>query len=569
MTLEMQSNLDEYSAFVEEASNDTLGRVFDRTVASHPDKEAFVFRDIRVTYKQAQDQVNKMAKGLLRLDVRKGDKVAVFMPNNLEWLYCYLSIAKIGATLVAVNTRFKSSELEHSLIRSDVSTLILKDTFLGKFDALKMVEGLCPGLNECEPGDLSSKRLPSLKNIICLGESLPKGVYSFDKLMGLGDDSAMDDDLATAMASVTPDTALLHLLTSGTTGLPKAAEGTHRGWLRTWHWTFSVSPRGLGLTEKDRILGVVPFSGGIGSGQMPTSVLVGATLVIMESFDAEGALEIIEQERITGATVLVPTMVRMMLDHPDFSKYDLSCLKRACVSGAPVTADLFEAMRDKMGMEVVLTNYGSVETYGPIIVVGPDDSTEQLIQTVGRPLPHVLLKIVDPNTGEELPSGHDGEICMKGAQPHLTISNGYYNDPEKTAELIDKDGWLHMGDMGHIREKDGYLKVTGRLKDMIIVGGYNVYPAEVEQVLAKHPDVKDSSVVGVPDKRLGEVPIAFVQLKEGGKCSENEILEFCRDKISNMKVPRHVKFVSEFPLTLQGKVQKFKLREEAIKEIGL
>ncbi|MCP4577128.1 MAG: AMP-binding protein, partial [Deltaproteobacteria bacterium] len=298
----MQRNLDEYIAFAEEASNSTLGRVFDQTVTKYPDKEAFVFKNIRVTYQQAQDRVNKLAKGLLRLGVGKSDKVAVFMPNNLEWLYCYLAIAKIGATLVAVNTRFKSAELAHALIRSDVSTLILKDTFLGKINALKMVEDMCPELFGCEPENLNSEKLPFLKNVICLGKRRPKGVYSFDELMASGDDSALDDQLATAMALVTPDTALLHLLTSGTTGLPKAAEGTHRGWLRTWYWTFSASPRGLGLTEKDRILGVVPFSGGTGSGQMPTSILVGATLVIMESFDAEEALKTIEQERITGAT---------------------------------------------------------------------------------------------------------------------------------------------------------------------------------------------------------------------------------------------------------------------------
>jgi fatty-acyl-CoA synthase len=292
-------------------------------------------------------------------------------------------------------------------------------------------------------------------------------------------------------------------------------------------------------------------------------------LVVLEAFDAEKVLKIIERERITATTLLVPTMVRMMLDHPDFGKFDISSFKRTYLGGAPVTRDLFELMRDKMGMAVVLSHYGMVESYGPVVVLGPGDSEEQIINTVGYPLPHIVVKIIDPNTGEKLVPEQDGEICLKGARSDIRISSGYYNDPEKTAELIDKEGWLHMGDMGHIRKKDGYLKVTGRIKDMVIVGGYNVYPAEIEQTLVRHPAVRDVAVVGVPDKRLGEVLMAFVQLRDGEMCSENEITEFCSSRISNMKVPKYVKFVNEFPLTLQGKIQKFKMRDMAIREMEL
>jgi len=421
----------------------------------------------------------------------------------------------------------------------------------------------------CEPGALKSEKLPFLKNVICLGEKGLKGTYAFDEVVEQGSSIVTDDQLAKAMSSVEPDDPYLHLLTSGTTGLPKAAESPHRESLRILYWGALPSPRGLGLTEKDRVLGVMPFTGGAGTGQMPMCILVGATLVILENFDAEEALKIIQRERITATTLLVPTMVRMMLDHPDFSKFDISSFKRTYVGGAPVTRDLFELMRDKMGMEVVLSHYGMVESYGPVVVLGPGDTEEQKLNTVGLPLPHISVKIIDPSTGEDLAPEQDGEICLKGAHAHIRISNGYYNDPEKTAELIDKDGWLHMGDMGHIRKKDGYLKVTGRIKDMIIVGGYNVYPAEIEQTIAGLSVVKDVAVVGVPDQRLGEVAMAFIQLRDGKECSKDEIIGFCSSRISNMKVPKHVKFVNEFPLTLQGKVQKFKMREIAIRKMGL
>ena len=565
----LNKDLDNHTAFIEAASNSTWGQVFDQTVAKYPDKEALVFKDKRVTYKQAQDQANGLAKGLLNIGVKKGDKVAIFMTNNLEWVYCHLAVAKVGAVLVCINTHFKLEELEYSLRRSDVSTLILEKTFLGKINALGMVEALCPELSTCEPGALGSEKLPFLKNVICLGKKGLKGTYAFSDVVEKGGNIVTDDQLDEAISAVKPDDPYLHLLTSGTTGLPKAAESPHRESLRLLHWGALLFPRGLGLTKGDRILGVMPFTGGAGTGQMPMCIIVGATLVIIEAFDAEEVLKIIERERITATTLLVPTMVRMMLEHPDFSKYDISSFKRTYVGGAPVTRDLFELMRDKMGMEVVLSHYGMVETYGPVVLLGPGDSKEQVINTVGYPLPHIVVKIIDPNTGEELGPDEDGEICLKGARSDIRISSGYYNDPEKTAELIDKDGWLHMGDMGHIRKKDGYLKVTGRIKDMVIVGGYNVYPAEIEQTLVRHPVVKDVVVVGVPDKRLGEVTMAFVQLRDGETCSGNDITEFCRSRISNMKVPKYVQFVDEFPLTLQGKVQKFKMREMAIREMEL
>jgi fatty-acyl-CoA synthase len=506
----------------------------------------------------------------LSIGVKRGDKVAIFMSNRLEWVYCHLAVAKVGAVLVCINTHFKSEELAYSLRRSDVSALVLENTFLGKIDALAMAEELCPELSSCEPGALTSERLPFLKNVICLGEKKGlKGAYAFDAVVEQGISVVTDGQLDEAMSAVKPDDPYLHLLTSGTTGLPKAAESPHRESLRLLHWGALPSPRGLGLTEDDRVLGVMSFTGGAGTGQMPMCIIVGATLVILEAFDAGEVLKAIERERITATTLLVPTMVRMMLESPDFSKYDISSFKRTYVGGAPVTRDLFELMRDKMGMEVVLSHYGMVESYGPVVVLGPGDSEDQIINTVGYPLPHILVKIIDPNTGEKLAPEQEGEICLKGAWPEIRISSGYYNNPEKTAELIDKDGWLHMGDVGQIRKKDGYLKVTGRIKDMVIVGGYNVYPAEVEQTLVRHPAVNEVAVVGVPDKRLGEVPMAFVQLRDGETCSENDITEFCRSRISGMKVPKYVQFVDEFPLTLQGKIQKFKMRDTAIREMRL
>jgi fatty-acyl-CoA synthase len=549
-------------------SNKTWGRAFDETVAKYPEKEAFVYKSSRITYKNAQDHVNNLAKGLIKLGVKKGDKVAVWMTNRLEWVYSQLAIVKIGGTLVPLSTRYKDAEIEHCLRQSDVNTLIFADNFLGKIDSVKMLEELSPEIFRSEMGKLELEKFPLLKNIIICGErKFAKGIRTFNEVLQLGNDPLFDIELTKAALLVNPDDIVCHLYTSGTTGPPKAVMNSHRGWLIQFYLV--ISPDYLGITENDRILGALIFSGGMGIAQVPISMLAGATLVIMETFDAEEALKIIQDERITTPFILVGTMVTMMLQNPNRHKYDISSVKKTDLSGMPVTADLISAMYRELGFEKVLNVYGTIETHGSGTMLKPGDSFEQLTTTIGKPLPHVLLKIINPNTGEELPLGQNGEICLKGASPEIKLSYGYYKMPKKTAELIDKDGWVHTGDLGRIRREDGYVMITGRVKDMIIVGGYNVYPIEVEELLQKHPSIETACVVGVPDQRLGEVPVAFVRLKEGASAAERELIDFCKDKLANYKAPRYIKFIAEFPLAEQGKIKKAKLREVAIKELSL
>lgn len=548
-------------------SNITYGRCFDETVAKYLKREAFVFQGNRVTWEQAQQRINSLAKGLLKIGVRKGDKVGVWMTNNMEWIYSFVAISKIGAVIGAINTRFKTAELTYSLLQSDISTLIFKDVFLGKINAFDMVDELLPELSHCKPGGLRSKKLPLLRNVICVGRNRRKGMYSFDEVIGLGNDYALDDELAKVAASVNPEDVVNHIYTSGTTGLPKAVMNTHTGWIRQAYW--EASEECLGIRENDRMLGPFPFAGGMGISSILFSIVHGISLFPMESWDAEDALRLIERERLTCAYQLGASMARMMLDHPNFGKYDISSFKRVQMAGEPVAKELIQEMYDRMELETVMNQYGMVEAHGAFTQVKPTDTREQATTTVGSLRPWATLRITDPNTGKEMPVGQDGEIWVRGTRPNIEISKGYYKLPDKTAEFIDKNGWVHTGDMGHIRKEDGYLVLTGRLKDMIIVGGYNVYPAEIEFLLATHPKVAWASVVGVPDRRLGEVPMAFIELKAAEAASEIEILDFCKDKIANTKVPKYIKFVAQIPTTMQGKVEKFKLRDMAIQEMGV
>jgi len=551
-------------------SNITLSGMFDEVVAKYPDKEAFVFQDTRVTYRQAQEQVNRFAKGLLALGVKKGDKVAIWMTNNLEWIYSAYAIWKIGAVVVTISTRFKSEEAKYNLLQSDVTTLIMNDKFLGKIEAIEMLKEMIPELSVAERGKVNAPHLPFLKNVICLGETDLTGVYAFNEIMESGRDRSLDDKLLEVANSVSPADVCTHLYTSGTTGRPKAALGHHRGWMANH---LSLTFHYLELTSKDKVLAVLPFFGGMGLAQVTGPILAGPTLFIMETFDAKEALELIERERITAGYVVVPSVYIMMFDHPDLNKYDVSSLKRTFLSGMPATPELIRALQDKMGLEKVLDHYAMIESHGSGTVADPvalmDDLASPEGTVVGFPDPHVRIKIVDPGTGEELPAGRDGEICLKANRDELRLSLGYYKMPKETGELIDRDGWTHMADIGHIREGDGALLLTGRVSDMFIVGGFNVYPPEIESILLRDPRVKRVAVVGVPDKRLGEVPMAFVQLKVGQVCTEAEITDFCRSNLANFKVPKYVKFINEFPLAGQDKIQKFRLREMAIKELGL
>ncbi|MFH1351226.1 MAG: AMP-binding protein [Pseudomonadota bacterium] len=532
----------------------------EETVKKDPEMEALVFEGQRVTYREYLDNVYRYAKALKGIGVNKGDHVAIWMTNRPEWIYAKWAIDKIGARLIPANTRFKEKELEYQLDHSETSTLIMEEKFLQKIGAIDMLRNLCPELDRSVPGNLRSQKLPRLRNVVCIGDEEHRGCFTLDHFLNRGngiDDKEIETD-------VRPDDICAILYTSGTTGLPKGVMERHRNHV----CCFAILADYFELDYGDKFLaGLAPFFGNIGLTSFLMPAVVGANTVIMGgAFDPERTLQVIEGEKITH-TIVIPTMLTAMLDHPHFDRYDLGSFEVMMCGGAILPRKVIQEALDRFkGLRGILNAYGLVESAGVTASVRIGQSPEEIEQTVGRPLPYCEVKILDAD-GKELPPGRDGQICTKEVIPGCHFSAGYFKNPEATAELF-ADGLCHSGDMGRLRE-DGNLQITGRVKDMILVGGFNIYPAEIESFLLTNPKVKQSSVVGVPDRRLGEIPMAFVELKHGESATEEEIINFCKDNLANTKVPRHVFFVTEFPMTPQAKIQKFKLRERAVKELGL
>lgn len=545
-------------------SNSSIGKTFDNVVITHSDREAVVFQQQRLTYSQLGSRVNQFAKGMMKIGVRKGDHVAIWSTNNLEWLYAQFAAHKLGATVVPVNTRYRAPELEYVLRQSDCGTLIFKDNFLGKIDAVSMVNEIMPGLQNSKPGYLSEKRLPLLKNVICLSGGEYSGMFNFERIMQLGNMSNVDEQLGRIVAETSSDDIGYIMYTSGTTGASKGAMIPCRNTLAVLYQYNHVHMQ----TEKSRTICAAPLHSNFGCNFSVLSVLLcGGCSCILESWDAEKALDLIQEEKITHLTA-VPSMVIMMVNHPKFGDYDLTSIEVWASGGAPLPKELASNFMGKVPIKMLVQGYGLVEGAGITSTCSTIEAPiEVAAVTSGKPWPYCKVKIVDPITLKEMPDGKEGEVWSNNnSNPPCHVMKGYYKKPKETAEAI-VDNWLRTGDMGIM--KDGRLTITGRLKDMILVGGFNVYPAEIEEVIRSHRKVRDVSVVGVPDQRLQEVPIAFVQIKEGEYCTEAEIIGFCRDKMSNLKVPRYVKFLAEFPLAGVGKIQKFKLREMAIKELNL
>jgi fatty-acyl-CoA synthase len=540
----------------------SMGRHINETVAKYPNKEALVFQNERITYRELGETSDKFAKGLLKLGVKKGDHVCIWMLNCPQWIYAHHGIFKLGATLVPTNTRFKTGELEYILRQSDSSTLIFKDTLLGKVSPVEMLAELIPEIEGSDPGKLESTRFPKLKNVICLG-SRHKGMFSYDDILSMGNTPALDKELEKSINNTSADDIGYIMYTSGTTGFPKGAMLPQRNTMALIYYTAEQQE----ITEKSVILGGVPLFTNFGSNALQMkSVLYGSRFILMETWNAEEALRLIDREKVTFIEG-IPTMILMMLEHPKLNDYNLKSLDVVTMGGAPIVPELVYKLKE-IGVRYIFQCYGLVEA-GGISMMSPKDATPQgITSSVGRTIPYCKVKIVDPSTGEELPVGKDGEICMAdNTEPGCHVTRGYYNMAKETAETF-VNGWVHSGDRGHMLP-DGSLVLTGRIKDMILVGGFNVYPAEIESVLQTHPAVSFAAVTGIPDHRLGEVGMAFLRLKEGTSASESDIIEFCKSRLANMKVPRHVRFVQDFPMTPAGKIQKFKLREKAIEELGL
>ncbi len=540
--------------------NNTVGNLLDEMARRYPDNEAMVYpeRALRYSYKQFNDICRQIAKGLMKLGIKKGDNIAIWAYNVPEWLLLQFASAKIGAVLVTVNTSYKSAELEYILNQSDSTSLFM----VGSFKDTNYVEtlaGVVPGLASFEPGKLDSPQLSYLKNIIYIGNDTPAGMINFDSIITRGE-GVSDAELAAVEATLDCHDTINMQYTSGTTGFPKGVMLSH----------YNIVNNGYNIgecmkfTEKDRLCIPVPFFHCFGCVlAVLACVTHGSTMVPVEIFDPLKVLQTIEKEKCT-AVHGVPTMFIAELEHPDFATFDLRSLRSGIMAGSPCPTEVMKKVISLMHASEITIAYGQTESSPVITQTRTDDPVELRVATVGRSLPDVEVKIVDIESGATLPPGKQGELCTRGYH----VMKGYYKMPDETARAIDVDRWLHTGDLA-IMDENGYCKITGRIKQMIIRGGENIYPREIEEFLYTHPKVSDIQVYGVPDKKYGEQVMAAIILKKGVEMSEEEVRDFCRDKIANYKIPKYVTFVEGYPMTASGKIQKFKMREMAIKELQL
>ena len=528
----------------------TIGDVFDEVAEKYPRKTAFIFEDKRFTYQDMQERVIAFAKGLLEIGVQKQDKVSLWMSNRPEWMIAKFAISKIGAILVPINTRYKTHELEYILKQSHSGTLIMMDQFLN-ISYLDMIKEACPELENSVSGKLKSSKLPKLKNLVLLGKETPRGSFEFYQVMENGAKSNLDEDLRRIQSSIDPEDIVNIQYTSGTTGFPKGAMLSHN----MYGHMLSVG-NGMKFTSKDCLMIPNPFFHVFGSiCGILLAVAQGGTIATIEYFEPEACLKMIDRAKAT-AIHGVPTMFLMQMEHPDFKKYDVSSLRTGVIGGTSCPVELLKRIIKEMHLPELTVVYGITETSSCTTQSAIGDSPEIVATTVGKPLPFLEAKLVDPQSGEEVAQGQQGEFCARGPM----VMKGYYKMPEETKKAIDTEGWFHTGDL-LVKLKDDNYKVTGRVKEMYLVGGENTYPVEIENFLSSHPKIKQIYVVGVPDQRLGEVGMAFIELKKGESSTEEEIIQYCKGKIANYKIPRYVEFVNEFPMTASGKTQKFKLQE--------
>ncbi len=538
----------------------TVGALLDDMARRYPDNEALVYheRGLRYTYREFNEVCRRVAKGLLKLGVKKGDNVSIWAYNVPEWVILQFATAKIGAILVTINTSYKSAELEYILNQSDSSALFMVKSFKDT-DYVQTVYDVIPELPAAEPGKLASPKLPHLENVIFIGQETPMGMNNFNTIMDLGN-QVSDQDLQAVEATLDCFEVINMQYTSGTTGFPKGVMLTHHNVINNG---FNIGEC-MKFTEKDRLCIPVPFFHCFGCvlGVM-ACVTHASTMVPVEVFDPLKVLQTVEKERCT-AIHGVPTMFIAELEHPEFRKFDLSSLRSGIMAGSNCPIEVMKKVINEMHASEITIAYGQTESSPVITQTRTDDPIELRVATVGRALPDVEVKIVDIETGATLPPGKQGELCTRG----YLVMKGYYKMPDETARAIDPDKWLHTGDLA-IMDENGYCKITGRIKNMIIRGGENIYPREIEEFLYTHPKVSDVQVYGVPDRKYGEQVMAAIVLKKGVEMGEEEVREFCRDKIANYKIPKYVKFVDGYPMTASGKIQKFKLREMAIKELHL
>lgn len=534
---------------------DSLGKFFEKQVAVDPDHEFIIYpdRNLRFTYGQFNERVNNLAKGLLAIGIKKGDHVGIWAKNVPDWLTFMFATAKIGAVLVTVNTAYKSHEVEYVLKQSDMRALALIDSFRD-VDYLEIMNELVPELKNSERGRLKSKKFPCLKSIIYVGQEKHRGIYSTNELLLLGSHYP-DDELKEIMESVTGDDVVNMQYTSGTTGFPKGVMLTSKNILNNG---LSIGDRQK-FTYKDRLCLPVPLFHCFGTVLGIMAVLTHrATVVMLEVFDPLLALAAVQKEKCT-ALYGVPTMFIAEYTHPMFDMFDLSSLRTGIMAGSTCPIEAMKKVVKDMHCSQITSVYGLTEASPGMTQTTVDDPVELRVETVGKSFPGVEVRVVDPDTNEPVPTNTVGELCCRG----YNVMKGYYKMPEETKKVIDEDGWLHSGDLGTCDE-NGYYRITGRIKDMIIRGGENIYPREIEEFLLTIPGVTDVQVVGIPDKKYGEIVGAFVILNKGADLTEADIRDYAKRKIARYKAPKHVFIVDEFPLTASGKIQKYRLREIAV-----
>jgi fatty-acyl-CoA synthase len=533
----------------------TMGQLLDEAVAGHPENDALIYvdRDFRMTYREFASVVDRLAKGLMAMGVARGEKVAIWATNIPYWVALQFATARIGAVLLTVNTNYKSDELAYLLQQSECENLFLIDGYMDS-DYLQIVYDLVPELRSQDRGRLDTPRFPHLKRVFFLGMEKHRGMYALPEVMAMGA-LVSDSDYRARQEELDVHDVVNMQYTSGTTGFPKGVMLTHYNIVNNGFWIGENQK----FTAADRVCLPVPLFHCFGCvlGVL-AAVSHAATLVVLEKFDPVQVMAAVEQEKCT-ALYGVPTMFIAVLDHGLFDKFDFSSLRTGIMAGSPCPVHVMRQVIDRMYMHEITICYGLTEGSPVITQTMPGDDMRRRTETVGRPMPRIEVKITDPETGEEKGPGEQGEVCCRG----YNVMRGYYNMAEATAKTIDDDGWLHTGDLG-VMDENGNLSITGRHKDMIIRGGENIYPREIEEFLYQLEGVVDVQVVGVPSKKYGEEVGAFVIKKSDSDLTGQDIRDFCRGRISRYKIPKHVAFVDAYPMTASGKIQKYKLQELSV-----
>ncbi len=533
----------------------TVGQIVKEQTAQNPETEAYVYPEhgIRKTYKQFDEETDRLAKAFIGIGIEKGEHIAIWSDNKREWLLSQFATGKMGGVLVTVNTSYQSTELEYLLNQSDATTLILGEEFKGT-NYIDILNTVCPELVTAEKGQIKSAKLSHFKRVIVMSSNSYPGIYTWQEFEAFAE-NVSDSEFQERFDLMDPDDVINIQYTSGTTGFPKGVMLTHLNVVNNGKLVGDT----MSLTEKDRLCIPVPFFHCFGCvlGTM-AAVTHSTTMVIAEQFDPKRVLQMVEDEKCTGLHG-VPTMFIAELNDPAFSSFDTSTLRTGIMAGSSCPIEVMKKVINDMGASEITIAYGQTESSPVITQTRADDDIEKRVSTVGKPHAGVEVKIIDSTTGDRVEAGMPGELCTRGYH----VMKGYYKNEEATRVAIDSEGWLHTGDIA-VEDEAGYIAITGRIKDMVIRGGENIYPREIEEFLYQHPSVQDVQVVGVPDPKYGEELMAWIILKEHEQLSIEELKAYCKGKISHHKIPRYIEFTKEYPMTASGKIQKFKLRELSI-----